>query len=401
MRIRGASASRRGLRQQNEDAVYCDVRTGVFAVADGMGGLEHGQRGSALAVQIVEKWSAALHDLATGAGRAQRRREFFDEVESMFGDAASSLCELAAEVDARMGTTLTVGIVSGARLTLGHIGDTRCYRVRGGRVDLLTDDHSVAALRYRRGTMTLDEFYRSNLRNVLYEYLGHDPESTGDVVETGLEPGDALVICTDGVWDHIGRRRLLDIVSSGDPQVAADRFVTEALEAGSGDNCTAVVVYIDDTSDEQAPATTLGRSHLFKELNPGELRLLAPFVTPRSFGPGDVLVEEGSGGDAMFVIGRGVVEVRRKGVPLVQLTPGYHFGEIGFACGSKRSASIVGVKEGDCVVLDREGMNHLIQRKPALSSRVLLRVLSFMGTRLVSMTDRAVEAEAQLARRKR
>ena len=370
-----------------------------------MGGLEDGARVSRAAIAAVRDSSTQVARLARQAARSSSgsdRRALFGGVESLYDEAGQQLYELAEDEGQRMGTTLTTAILSGNQLTIGHVGDTRAYRVRNGQVDLLTTDHSVAALRYRRGTMSLEEYYTSPLRNVLYEYLGHDPEVGTDVVETDLLKGDRLVLCTDGVWDYLGNDRIVALASIDAPQAAAEAFVDEALALGSDDNCTAVVVQILGvaTTRHLFPAAALGQSKLFDGMHRNDLRLIAPYMSIRSLYPGDCIIQEGELGDELFLVASGKVEVRRKGIPLVQLGPKVHFGELALVCDTPRSASVYAVEPTDLIVLDREALNTLGEKRPDLANRVLNRLLDWIGHRLIEMTDRAVKAENDVAKSK-
>jgi len=401
MRIRAGGVSKQGRRQNNQDAFSVNEEAKVFAVADGMGGLEGGERVSREAVTAVRRQARGIHRLArkaSSSGSAQDRRALFNRVEQLYEDAGGTIYDMAEKEGQKMGTTLTTAVLSGDQLTVGHVGDSRAYRIRGRTVDLLTTDHSVAAMRYRRGTMTLDEYYDSPLRNVLYEFLGHDPEVGTDVVEETLQAGDKLVLCSDGVWDYISNERLIALASIPDPQLGAEAFVDEALHLGSDDNCTAVVVHVVNVSQTMAisPARALAFSKLFSGMKPSDLRMLTPFMSLRATSPGDEIIREGDMGDELFIVARGKVEVRRKGIPLIQLPARSHFGELALTCDTPRSASIYAVDATDLVVLDREGLTELGEKRPDLANRVLLRLMAWVGTRLIEMTDRAVQAENEL-----
>lgn len=401
MQVKAAGVSRKGRRSENQDSFRILERLQVFAVADGMGGLESGARVSRAAMGAVESNAPTLSRLATRAARsgvAGDRRALFGSLEDLFQKTGGHLYALAEDEGQRMGTTLTLAVVAGNQLTLGHVGDSRVYRVRGQQVDLLTSDHSVAALRYRRGTMSLEDYYDSPLRNVLYEFLGHDPEVGVDVIETDLVAGDHLVLCTDGVWDYLGNERLVALARHPDPAAAAEAFVDEALSLGSDDNCTAVVVHVQDVAESRRvfPARALATSRLFQGMHRTDLRLLAPYTSVREVPAGDRILHEGDVGEELFVIARGKIEVRRKGVALTRLGPRAHFGELSLVCDTPRSASVYAIDDTELVVLDRSGLNQLAERRADLANQVLMRILDWVGRRLMDMTDRAVRAESHL-----
>jgi serine/threonine protein phosphatase PrpC len=397
MRIEAGSASRPGARERNEDAVLVLPERGVFAVADGMGGLSHGAEMSAKAVSLVADAADELARLAARVDDVDARRRFFEHLEWVYEVAASRLTARVKELGVGAGTTLTTAVIAGGRLAIGHVGDSRAYRIRGAEVDLLTNDHSVAALRYRRGSMTLEEYYTSDQRAVLYEFLGQDSEAVGEVVEADLEPGDVVVLCSDGVWDRVDPNTMRRAGRMASPQAAAEMLVQAALDHDSEDNCSAVVAVVGDVLDDRAPAALLIASHLFGGLDAADLRMLSPYLRIRRLGANELVFREDDRGQELFVVGTGRVEVRRHGVPLVQYGPGDHFGEIAIATDSPRSASVRTVTEAELVVLNRGGLDLLVRRRPGVGARVMQRLLASIGTRLVSMTERAVNAE--LARR--
>lgn len=373
-------------------------RYNIFAVADGMGGLKNGDRASRTAIEAVERQAATLArmaELSARSGSAADRRALFGGLEELYQRVGGTVYSIAEEEGERMGTTMSMVVIADNHLTIGHVGDTRVYLVRGRKVELLTSDHSVAALRYRRGTLSLEDYYTSPLRNVLYEFLGHDPEVSVDVVEADLQDGDRLILCSDGVWDYLGNDRLISISSMEDPAEAAAAFVDEALSLGSDDNCTCAVVQVVGTTAgvRLFPARALAESNLFHGMSRSDLRLIAPFVSVRSYGPGERIIQEGDVGEELFVVAQGEVEVRRKGITLVKLPARSHFGELALTCDTPRSASVYAVGHADMVVLDRSGLNLLAEKRPDLANRVLMRILDWVGERLIEMTERAVKAE--------
>lgn len=398
MKIRAAGVSRKGLRPDNQDALGLFDRYQIFAVADGMGGLKNGDRASGAAIAAIGRQAehlARTADLSAKSGSAADRRALFGGIEELFQHIGGSVYAMAEEEGDRMGSTLSMVVVAENHLTIGHVGDTRVYLVRGRKVELLTSDHSLAALRYRRGTLSLEDYYTSPLRNVLYEFLGHEPEVAPDVVEAELQDGDRLVLCTDGVWDYLGNDRLAAIATLEDPSEAAGAFVDEALSLGSDDNCSCAVLQIQGSAAGARlfPAKALSESMIFEGMSRVDLRLIAPFVSMRTYSPGERIIQEGDVGEELFIIANGEVDVRRKGVSLVRLTARAHFGELALTNDTPRSASVFAVGHADLVVLDRSGLNTLAEKRPELANRLLLRLLNWVGERLIEMTERAVKAE--------
>ena len=401
MRFEVAGASLQGVRDNNEDAWRVLPEHGVFALADGMGGLEHGEVMSAAATQAVLVAAPDLAELARQIGgdrSANARRGLFDRLEAMFTDTSQRLYERAADAGLRMGTTLTTMVLSVDRMVLGHVGDCRVIRVRKGQVTSLTSDHSVAAAQLRRGNITEDEYKQSPKRALLYQSLGPVPEVEADIVEAELAEGDAYVMCSDGVWAYLTDQQIVDALSTQPIEEAARVVCQLAVDNGSDDNCTAVVVRIHDMGPLQPAGLirSLEVSPLFRGYQETDLRMLAPYLSTRDLLEGDVAVREGEYGEEMYVIVSGAVEISRQGIPLAQLGPGAHFGQLALVSEAASAATASALFPTRLLVLHKEGVQALCERRPELATRFLLTLLGDTAERLVEFTARIGRAESAL-----
>ncbi len=401
MRFEVAGASLTGVRDNNEDAFRVLPDQGVFALADGMGGLEHGEVMSAAAAEAVIVAAADLAQLARAIGGdqvANARRALFDRIEALFIEASGRLYSQAADAGLRMGTTLTTAVLAADRMVIGHVGDCRVLRVRDGQVSRLTSDHSVAAAQLRRGHITEAEYNRSPKRALLYQSLGPIPEVEPDLVEAELSRGDVYVMATDGVWAYVSDTELVELCGAEDLDAAAAAICQRAVDNGSDDNCTAVVIRVFDLGSHQPAGLlrSLTVSPLFKDFDERDLRLLAPFLATRDLLEGDVVMRESEYGSDMFVIVSGAVEISRQGIPLAQLGPGAHFGQLSLVGDVPRSASAQVSFPTRLLVLQREGIDAMCQRRPELATRLLRTLLADTAERLVDFTRRIGRAETAL-----
>jgi protein phosphatase len=144
---------------------------------------------------------------------------------------------------AGMGATATLAFVSGWRMFLAHAGDTRCYLFRGGSLQLLTEDHTVAAEMARRGMIAPEDVAANPFRHVVTNVLGGGkPGVRADVSRQDLEPNDVALLCSDGLTDMVPDERIAGILAAEeDAQAACERLVEAANAAGGKDNVTAVV----------------------------------------------------------------------------------------------------------------------------------------------------------------
>jgi protein phosphatase len=143
-----------------------------------------------------------------------------------------------------MGTTLTMALVVGSTMDVVHIGDSRCYLIRRGVAEQLTKDHTLARQMVDSGGMTPEEEASSRWSSVLWNVLGGHGEGdlTVELRRISLEPGDTLVLCTDGLYRYVDARHLAAIVDASEsPEAACRRLVSIANESGGEDNITVVV----------------------------------------------------------------------------------------------------------------------------------------------------------------
>ena len=175
-------------RRRNEDAYV--VQPPLFAVADGMGGAQAGEIASRIA-------AAVLRDSAGEAGE--------DAVVALIQEANRRVYEAAASDEARagMGTTVTAALVEDDSVRIGHVGDSRAYRVRDGALEQLTDDHSLVAELVRSGKLSPEEADIHPQRSVITRVLGTDPEVDVDTFEVEAQPGDVFMLCSDGLTSMV------------------------------------------------------------------------------------------------------------------------------------------------------------------------------------------------------
>lgn len=234
VRFSGASEAGR-VRAVNQDSFFVGnvPGRGVLAVvADGMGGHQTGEVASQKAIDIVRRELARSrsHPPAAIAKAVQA--------------ANAEIFDYAVEHPEHqgMGTTLTVVFLDDQVGLVGHIGDTRAYLIRGGEIKPLTQDHSWVAERVRQGVLSEDEAKRHRWRNVITNALGATEEIKLDLLYFEVEPGDRVLLCSDGVSMLVSDDAMAQVVTEQPPDRAASRLIELANERGSPDNITAVVL---------------------------------------------------------------------------------------------------------------------------------------------------------------
>jgi serine/threonine protein phosphatase PrpC len=229
-------------RRQNEDAYVLEPP--LFAVADGMGGARAGEIASSLAAAALQESDG------NGASGEARVAALIEEANRRVFRRASEDREASG-----MGTTMTVALVEDDRVAIGHVGDSRAYLIREGRLEQLTDDHSLVAELVRSGKLTPEEAEIHPQRAVITRAVGTEPDVDVDTFSVQGEPGDLFLICSDGLTDMVDETTILDAVEQnrGDLKTAAKELVNAANRVGGEDNIT--VVFFELTAPEPGEQT--------------------------------------------------------------------------------------------------------------------------------------------------
>jgi len=235
--IAAAVSDRGRKRPSNEDAFGFSVEDGVFVVCDGMGGAAAGEIASSVAVDEF------LHLLAgRGPGEHVSMPGAVEEAIVAANEAVYSRA-LKNKRLSGMGTTMVALAVQESHVWVLNIGDSRCYRLRQGHLELLTLDHSLVEEQVRLGRMTRSEAARSPYRNVITRALGTQSSVTPDVFGLEAEPGDLFLLCSDGLTRELSDE-MIGATLSTDASLdeLCGRLVEAAKKAGGHDNITCLLV---------------------------------------------------------------------------------------------------------------------------------------------------------------
>jgi len=231
-------------RSNNEDRLAVDPDGRFFLVADGMGGQSAGEQASEMAIELIGKELGKELDFEEIS--SETVIETIDRVVTSANTEILALAQLEPRFH-NMGTTVVFVIAAGGKFYAGGIGDSRVYRLRDGDFEQLTTDHSLTQALLDAKTISPEEAITHRYRNVLYRYMGSKEGGEGTSPEV-FEPaeGDRFLLCSDGVTDGVDDLTLTGILNAGDdPQQIAEAIVAAALEGGSKDNITAIVLRLD------------------------------------------------------------------------------------------------------------------------------------------------------------
>jgi serine/threonine protein phosphatase PrpC len=229
-------------RSVNEDSLV--LAPPFFAVADGMGGARAGEVASAMAADAFEG--------ETDSGEAPEA-----QLSRILREANRRIYDLAVTDESHrgMGTTVTAAKVTGDEVSLGHVGDSRAYRLRDGELEQLTRDHSLVAELERSGQITPEAAEHHPQRSIITRALGPEPDVQVDTYTVPGRAGDVYLICSDGLTSMISDDELASILrSAGSLDEAADSLVRAANQSGGKDNITVVLFRLGEGEADPAPA---------------------------------------------------------------------------------------------------------------------------------------------------
>jgi len=247
------------LRSQNEDAHWVahslDGKTGtesasryLFAVADGLGGHRGGAIASRMALQSVKeefhRWQGGPADRLVGRALQQANQKVF------------CVAQTDPELFHKMQTTLTVVALDRSSLTVGHVGDCRFYRVRNGRIELLTRDHTMANDLLQLHLISPEEASQHPGQHQLTRSVGGEPFLKPDIVREQTLPGDTYLLCSDGLWSVLTQEEIRTTLQENDTSSACEKLVRFALRGGAPDNITAIVFRIETIGTRTTPQSS-------------------------------------------------------------------------------------------------------------------------------------------------
>jgi protein phosphatase len=228
-------------RTNNEDSVAIDTPNGLAVLADGMGGYNAGEIASGMATSFIQnelgRW---LQEVGASASDPEVRRAMdicVDNANRAIFNAANANPQYAG-----MGTTLVVVVFRGTRVLIGHVGDSRAYRLRGGRLMQLTRDHSLLQEQIDAGLITPEQASFSSNKNLVTRAVGVEDTVLLEIHQHEVQPGDVLLLCSDGLSDMLDDDALTQLLQGHDDldEMGAS-LIAAANEAGGKDNIAVVL----------------------------------------------------------------------------------------------------------------------------------------------------------------
>lgn len=400
------------VRDHNEDNYLVDRQLALFMVADGMGGHAAGEVASALAVRMVHadlrREHRVIAEHASGGRGHRSSRAIHTLLESSVQRACSRIHEESRADSSKrgMGTTLSALLIAGSHGFIAHVGDSRIYLLRSGKIQQVTEDHTVYNELVRRGKLTRDQIEKVAQKNAITRAVGVYERVEVDTLTIEVLPGDQFLLCSDGLCGYLNHNAELEpYLGEADGTVAASELIGLANKKGGKDNITCVLVRLgegDDKDGERArrlmlKRDILARMPLFSRLQERELLRVMQVADVLEFKPGEEVVREGDRGDELFIVLDGVVQILRGEQVLSEVGAGEHFGEMALIRSSPRSATVKAVEASDLISLRRRDFFEILRKEPELAVKLLWQFLGVLADRLDQTSRDLSTAKTELA----
>ena len=237
-------------RPHNEDFFLRDDKSGLYIVADGVGGHAKGEVASQEAVEQLAMW-VQRHEPEVAQASTRGDEAALGKICRMLESGVQNSCYMVygmAELDPDkkgMSTTMSALLIKGTRGFIGQVGDSRVYRLRGSKMEQMTEDHTLINYKLKHGLITPDEAKKAGGKNVITRAVGHKDYVQVDTMVVDLNVGDRFLLCTDGLHGHVDDlAELGKIVGLPSPQKGVEELINLANSRGGKDNITALIVEI-------------------------------------------------------------------------------------------------------------------------------------------------------------
>jgi protein phosphatase len=242
-----ATATDSGMvRSHNEDSIAADQEVGLAVLADGMGGYNAGEVASGIAVELIK---AEMKKALAGKKPEELNGQSAEQLITEHSTRANAAIYQAAQSQPQysgMGTTLVVALWHDNHISVGHIGDSRLYRLRGGALEQVTRDHSLLQEQIDSGMITKEQARHSQNKNLVTRAVGIDPDVETEVHTYPVQPGDIFLLCSDGLNDMVTDEDIQLTLASlaANLPLAAQQLVQQANDNGGRDNVSVILVRV-------------------------------------------------------------------------------------------------------------------------------------------------------------
>ncbi len=407
------------VRDHNEDNFLVDKKLALFIVCDGMGGHAAGEVASAIAVRTVhEELKGSRDALSTYVGGGAVSLETDEsptvtprEVIALLEHAVQSACakiHMEAQSDPAkrgMGTTLSAILILGHQGFIAHVGDSRIYLMRSGRVQQVTEDHTVFNELIKRGKLSREQIEKVAHKNAITRAVGVYERVEVDTLVIEVLPGDTFLLSSDGLAGYLQSADELREYLTLEGDASAKTLIKLANERGGKDNITAVIVKLGDEGAEddtrakrlRLKREVLARMPMFARLTEREMLRVMQIVEARTYAHDQCVIREGDKGDELFVVLSGQVRVMRGDATLSTLGPGENFGEMALIRSVPRSATVVAVGLAELITIRRSDFFEILRKEHEIAVKMLWQFLGVLAERLDTTSSELRTAREELS----
>ena len=383
LEVRAAGLSDVGMRRErNEDSMLLDDTLGLFVVADGMGGALAGDQASQLCVKTIHDVFSARSDLVNELAEnssPDQRAAVTKLVEEAIVTASARIFEEGQRTPTKrgMGTTTSCLVRAGQVAVIGHVGDSRIYLYRQGKLHRLTEDHTLVEAQIKAGVLKPEQVHLSPHLGVLTRSVGSQAAVQVDTLVLDLLPDDVLMLCSDGLYQYFDDSELEQAFRTGPIRHLEQSLVRSANGRGGDDNISVVILQVGSAeSDDETQALitrieTVRKLALFGHLTYKEQMAVLGIARERSASADDEIVREGASDTDLYLILSGKLRVEKNGLAIAELTPGRHFGEMSLLESRPRSATVRAITAARMLVVAQRDMLALMRQDPIIAVKIL------------------------------
>ena len=370
-------------RDHNEDNYLIDKNLQLFMVCDGMGGHAAGEVASAITAQTVrDHISENPHALGAfqqrqGSRRDQDRDKILNLMEQAIRQASARVFDSAKENSGRqgMGTTCDALLICDDFGFVGHVGDSRIYRIRDDNVEQLTEDHSLHNELLQQGKIEEGEDFPD--KNAITRAVGVNRDVEVDTFAFPIEPDDRFLLCSDGLSNYIDEsNEVFELMKGKEMKSVVDNCIDYANDSGGEDNITVVVVGAfdgaEDVDDDEGVEVLnyLEKLPYFQHLTEYELIQVGQRAEVREFDEGEYIGTTGEAFDDLAIVLEGELRVERDGATVAELLAGDYYGELGFLDQKPEPVSLKANSRIRVALLKRHPLLELLRRESNLAVKI-------------------------------
>jgi serine/threonine protein phosphatase PrpC len=380
-------------RDHNEDFFVMKEDLGLYVVCDGMGGHAAGEVASELTAtvvaKVVQKNYSHVIDFMAEPSKANRER-----VKRLLEASIQRACKKVFETSQSdsskqgMGTTCVLCLIVDNGVFVAHVGDSRCYLYRQNETHQITEDHSLVNEYVKQGIMSKEDAQKHPQANLITRGVGLQPTVQVDTLYSETMDGDIIVLCSDGLSEYLRESDITKMISSNPLADLPKLSIDLANKRGGKDNITSVLIQTGDPSADIASDSVskkvemLKKIPLFKNFDFQELTKIMEVIEVHRFAAGELVIEENSLGEEMYIILSGHVEVTKENAKIAELKPGNFFGEMSLIDKTPRSATIRSIDETKMMVIHKKPLFAVLKGESRVGMKLFWALLQTMSQRL-------------------